>query len=205
FLVSILISAPGFAALDIQHWTLENGARVVFVENHAIPILDISIEFDAGSRREPQAKAGLAALTNAMLARGLSQGRAADGSIEPAMSEAEISDVFADIAAERGSESGRDRAGMSLRTLAASEQREQAVALLGRLLAQPSFPQDFLERDRARTIASIKEAMTKPGPIANRALWEAMYQNHPYARQPSVESIAAITRADLVDFHARHY
>ena len=44
FLIGI---APTHAALHIQSWTLANGARVLFVENHSIPILDVSVEFDA--------------------------------------------------------------------------------------------------------------------------------------------------------------
>ena len=85
------------AALQIQSWTLTNGARVLFVENHSIPVLDISVEFDAGSRRDPEGKAGTASLTNAMLARGV---RESGG--EPAMTEAQLSDAFADTAAQRG-------------------------------------------------------------------------------------------------------
>ncbi|THA34473.1 insulinase family protein, partial [Streptomyces sp. A1136] len=53
------------AALQIQSWSLPNGARVLFVENHAIPMLDLSVEFDAGARRDPDGKSGLASLTNA--------------------------------------------------------------------------------------------------------------------------------------------
>src|ERR1700688_3476843 len=49
---SLLLSGNALAALQIQSWTLDNGARVAFVENHAIPILDVSVEFDAGARRD---------------------------------------------------------------------------------------------------------------------------------------------------------
>jgi zinc protease len=102
----VLLALFGFAssaqaALNIQHWTLENGARVYFVENHSIPMLDVSVEFDAGSRRDPTAQSGLAALTNGMLARGVAQAKLADGSVEAALSEAELSDALADIAAQR--------------------------------------------------------------------------------------------------------
>jgi hypothetical protein len=43
--------APAQAALKIQTWTLQNGAKVLFVENHAIPIFDVKVEFDAGIPR----------------------------------------------------------------------------------------------------------------------------------------------------------
>jgi zinc protease len=195
--------APAQAALKIQTWTLQNGAKVLFVENHAIPIFDVKVEFDAGSRRDPKGKAGTAALTNAMLARGL---RASTSPVaEPAVSEAEISDTFADTAAQRGGEALQDHAGMSLRTLSSRAERDAAVTIISRLLAQPSFPQDFFERDKARTLAAIREDETKPDAIASKAFWRVVYGEHPYAEQETVASVEAITRDDLVAFHQSHY
>jgi hypothetical protein len=124
FLLAFASVGPASAALKIQSWTLANGAKVLFVENHSIPILDISVEFDAGSRRDPQGKAGTAELTNAMLARGIRE--SATPVPEPAMTEAQISDAFADTAAQRGGGTGGDRAGASLRTLLRASSRIRA-------------------------------------------------------------------------------
>lgn len=190
------------AALQIQSWSLPNGARVLFVENHTIPILDLSVDFDAGSRRDPAGKSGVAALTNAMLARGLRAVQSPSGN-ELALSEAQISDGFADTAAVRGARLDEDRSGVTLRTLVT--ERDVAIPLLGRLLAQPSFPQDFLMRDKARTIASIKESLTQPEAIADKAFSRLLYGAHPYGQQLTVESVTAISRDDLLAFHAAHY
>lgn len=198
----LLACSVSHAALQIQSWTLANGARVLFVENHTIPILDVSIDFDAGSRRDPAGKSGTAALTNAMLARGLRASQSANGS-EPAMSEAQISDAFADTAAQRGARLDDDRSGLSLRTLVS--ERDTAVPLLARLLASPSFPEDFLVRDKARTVAAIKESLTKPEVIAAKAFSRLLYGEHPYGQEPTVESITAVTRNDLLAFHTTHY
>lgn len=193
------------AALKIQSWTLDNGARVLFVENHSIPILDLSVTFDAGARRDPAGKSGTAAMTMAMLARGIQKGNAEQGkeSSEPALSEAQISDQFADTAAQRGGNLDDDKASMNLRTLIS--ERATSVPLFARLLAQPSFPADLLARDKARSIADIKESLTRPEAIASRAFAKQLYGTHPYAIQPTVTSIDAITRDDLVAFHATHY
>jgi zinc protease len=203
--VALGCGASAHAALQIQNWTLANGARVYFVENHTIPILDLSVEFDAGSRRDPAARSGLASLTNSMLARGLRETTLADGSVEPALSEAQISDAFADVAAQRGGGAGVDRAGMSVRTLAGARERDQAVTMVARLLAQPAFPDDFLARDKARTVAAIRESLTRPDAIAERAFWRQAYREHPYAVERTEASTNAVTRDDLVAFHAAHY
>jgi zinc protease len=199
-----LFSSNALAALQIQSWTLDNGARVAFVENHSIPMLDISVEFDAGARRDPPGKAGLAGLTNAMLARGVSAGDAATEP-EPALTEAQILDGFADIAAQRGGGAGMDSAGVSLRTLSGATERDRAVTLVARLLAQPSFPEELLKRDRARMIAGIREAETKPEAIAENAFQSALYGTHPYAQHATEASATAIGRDDLIAFHRTYY
>ncbi len=202
-LLAVALTSSAHAALKIESWTLANGARVLFVENHSIPIIDVSVEFDAGSRRDPDGKTGTAALTNAMLARGIHA--VTDPKAEPGLTEAQISDAFADIAAQRNGGVGNDRGGLSLRSLSSADERDTAVELLARLLAHPSFPEEFLVRDKARTIAAIKEALTKPESIASRAFSRVAYGSHPYAREETVESIDAITRADLLAFHRQHY
>lgn len=201
----LLITGSVHAALNIQHWTLDNGARVYFVENHAIPVFDVSVDFDAGARRDPVGKTGTASITNGMLARGIRQATLSDGSTESAMTESEISDALADLAAQRGGGPGSDRAGMSIRTLSTPAERDQSIRLLARLLAHPSIPDDFLRRDKARTISSIKEALTKPESIADKAFWRLAYNGHPYANEATVETVEAITRDDLLEFHQTHY
>lgn len=202
-MLAFVAASPSYAALNIQSWTLSNGARVLFVENHSIPILDVSVEFDAGTRRDPQGKAGTASLTNAMLARGLREVKTPY--VEPAMTEAQISDTFADTAAQRGGGVGGDRAGLTLRTLSSPDERNTSVALLARVLAHPSFPDGLLARDKARLIASIREEETKPESIADKAFWQMLYGSHPYGQQATVATVEPITREDLVAFHERHY
>lgn len=205
-IISLLtVSSFAHAALNIQHWVLDNGARVYFVENHTIPIVDVNVDFDAGARRDAAGKAGLASLTNAMLARGLRQVTLPDGSVEPSMSEAQISNAVADVAAQRGGGAGTDRAGMSMRTLSSKAERDQSVLMLARLLSQPAFPEDLFSRDKARTIAAIKDALTQPDAIASKAFWRLAYNGHPYGSEATVESVESISRDDLVRFHAEHY
>jgi zinc protease len=60
-------------------------------------------------------------------------------------------------------------------------------------------------RDKARTVAAIREAATKPEAIAERAFRQAIYGAHPYGRQASTATVEAITRDDLAAFHRAHY
>lgn len=197
--LGLLASASASAALQIQSWTQPDGARVLFVANHSIPMLDVSVQFDAGQRRDPAGRAGLAELTAASLTRGVA------GGAGPDLSEAQILDGFADVAAQEQAGAGQDRGGVKLRTLSSVPEREAALTLVARMLAHPSFPQAGLERDKALAISGIREELTKPEAIAEKAFMAALYGNHPYAFDADETSVQAITRDDVAAFHRTHY
>ena len=194
------VVATASAAPPVQSWTMENGARVLLVESHAIPVIDISLGFDAGSRRDPPDKVGVAAMTAKMLSKGV---RAAAG--EPALTEAQVSDSLADVAALAGSSASRDSASTTLRTLSGEKTRDVAVGLVAALLSRPAFPEAALQREKTRVAATIKEEDTKPDAIAVKAFMKALYGDHPYGKRATVESVEAIARDDLLSFHRRHY
>ncbi|HEX5737907.1 MAG TPA: insulinase family protein, partial [Hydrogenophaga sp.] len=66
-----LFAAHVQAAIPIEHWTHRSGARVYLVETSTLPMLDVQVNFDGGSRREPLAKAGLASATAGLFSGGV--------------------------------------------------------------------------------------------------------------------------------------
>ncbi len=71
----VIFYAPSaWALLPIQHWTEPSGAEVWLVESPVIPMVDVQVDFDGGSRRDPAAQAGLAASAALMSVQGR-QGR----------------------------------------------------------------------------------------------------------------------------------
>jgi zinc protease len=189
-----LLSRWAGAAPKIEHWLAGSGARVFFVENHDLPMLDVQIDFAAGSVRDPEGKSGVAALTSGMLDLG-----AAD------LDEREIASRLADVGAVLSGGADIERASLHLRTLSADDRRLPALALMRSVLAAPQFPADVLAREKARTIAGLKEAAIRPEVIAARTFWRLLYPGHPYGRDVTPESVASIGRDDLVEFHRRHY
>jgi zinc protease len=77
--------------------------------------------------------------------------------------------------------------------------------LASRLMNHPVFDANILDREKQRSIASIRESMTQPQSIATKALWQSMYPNHPYGQSSTPESIAAITADDLARFHQTYW
>lgn len=188
--------APASAALPIQKWQQTNGAQVYFIQSPTLPMVDVEIDFDAGDRRDPADKAGLASVTAEMASKGI---EARDG--QPALDENQLSDAWADLGAGFGANAGNDRMSFTLRSLTYPDLLDKAVQLAARELAEPSFPDSVWQRERQRMIAAIREADTRPGTVAGRAFGKAVYGTHPYGYDPTAETLSRITVQDMRDFY----
>ena len=196
--LALLLSLPlpAQAALVLQHWQTPHGTPVIFVESHELPILDISVDFPAGSARDPDGEAGLAQLTHILLDQG------AGG-----LSDTDIAHRLADVGAVLGGAFDRDRAGVTLRTLSSEAEKSAALDILTRVLQQPDFPPAVVKREKQRLIAGIREAEADPGTVADKAFYRALYGTHPYAHDESGDpaAIARLTRGDVQTFYRTHY
>ena len=193
-LVSSLIAFSSEAAVKIKHWQTASGSDVYFVENHDLPIIDMALNFPAGSARDTAATSGVAGVTKYMMTLGAA-----------GMNEEVITNKFADIGAILGGELDADRAAFKLRTL--TSEQAKALETFNQILHKPDFPQAVLDREKVRIIAGINESATMPESISSKAFMKALYGAHPYSLDESgeIESITAMKRDDLVAFYKQYY
>ncbi len=196
FLIALFSLFVGLAHAgpQIQHWVAPTGAKVYLVASRDLPILDVQIDFVAGGARSPADKSGVASLTASLLEAGAGD-----------LDEERISARLVDLGAHLSSSSDSDKAGMNLRTLSSAEEKTGALALMRAVLSAPTFPEAVLAREKTRTIESLKEADTRPDAIAGKRFVAALYPGHPYGNVATPESVARITRDDLVNFHKTYY
>lgn len=195
--ISLLaMSISAHAAVNIQHWQTSTGAEVYFVENRGLPIVDVSVNFPAGSARDVAEKSGVAGITRYMMTLGAA-----------GMSDEAISNQLADVGAVLGGEFDTDRAAFKLRTLSSAREQKQALDVFTKILQKPDFPNSVLSREKARIISGLQEAATQPESIGNRAFMQAMYGTHPYSLDESgeIDTVAKIKREDLQAFYAQYY
>ena len=195
--VAGLFCLSTWAAIPVQHWTHSNGAKIYLVESPGIAMVDVRVDLDAGSRRDPPGKSGLASASASMISLGVlasSHGLALD---ENALGEA-----WADLGASFGAGASADRMSFSLRSLSYPDLLPKAVDLAARLIAEPAFPANLWQRNRERSIAAIKEANTRPGTIAGRTFAKAVYGAHPYGTEVTEASLAQISVDDMKALHA---
>ena len=199
WLAGVLCMAGAHAGIPIEHWTQANGAQVFLVQSPGLPMVDVQIDFDAGARRDPAGRAGLASATALMIGKGLK----ARGAM-PALDENAVGEAWADGGALFSASASGDRMSFTLRSLTRTEVLDASMRLAARHLADPAFAADIWTRERERWSASLRESLTKPGTVADRAWTPAVFGTHPYGQQTTPESLLAVSVADMQAFHARH-
>lgn len=195
-LALLFVPCSARALLPIEEWRTASGARVLFVQSHDLPMVDVGVQFPAGSGRDTVEQSGLAAQTLQALRLGGNN-----------LSEEMIASQLAEVGAQLTTLFDADRAGYNLRSLSSTDQLRPAVEVLAGILSRPAFPKAALDRELARAVTSLRESDTRPETIASRHFARLVFRDHPYALRASGEppSIGRLTAADLRRFHQSHY
>jgi len=186
------------AILPIEKLDSVKGAKAYLVQTKALPIVDIEVSIDAGSRYDPIAKSGLSSMAAELMSFGVK-------SSQGVLGEAQIADEIADLGANIGVSVSGERATMRIRSLSRKDLRDRAVLLASLMLSSPTYDEKILEREKQRSITGLLEAQTKPEFVLERRFNKAVYGNYPLANSPSVKSIGAVTVGDVKKFHKQFY
>jgi zinc protease len=178
----------------IHRIVLDNGIVVLVTENQAADIIAGRIFIHAGSCYEPQEKAGLTHLLSSVMTKGCE-----------GLSSLEIAEQVESVGASLSADAATDYFVLSLKTVSADF--AEILALAGRLLRSPTFPENQVALEKRLAIQDIRSQKEQPFALAFEKLRQAMYQDHPYAMSVlgTETSIDSLTRDDLVEFHQRHF
>ncbi|MBT8545747.1 insulinase family protein [Polynucleobacter paneuropaeus] len=186
------------AALPIQQLDSYKGAKAYLVQTQSLPMLDIEISIDAGTRYDPASKAGLAIMTAELLDNGIrSAGRN--------LTEAQIADEIADLGADIKIGVSGERAMILVRCLSRPDIRDRAIQLARLILSSPTYDSVIVNREKQRISAGLLEAETKPDFVLDRRFRKAVYGDYPLGNAVTVKSIAGLSVSDLKQFHQQFY
>ena len=181
-------------AFDVHSHTFANGLKVLLVENPSIPTVSLTASVLAGARYDPEPKAGLAILASRLLDEGTENRTSLE------IAEA-IESVGGAIEADGSFERIIATAGVLKKDI------DLGLELLSDLVIRPIFPQEYVDKEKERTLAEIVSAQDRPQAVAGWAFNELVYQDHPLHR-PShgyPQTVERLTREDLLDFHRRYF
>jgi len=184
------------AGMPIQRWSLATGTQVYLITTPNLPMLDVQIDFDAGSRRDPSDKSGLSSALAMMMSKGVQATPS-----RPALDENQLGEAWADLGAAFMATPGQDRFSFRLRTLTEPVVLTESVELAAQQMGRPSFDSKVFIRERDKALAGLKESLTQPGVVAGRAFAKAVYPEHPYGALVTADSLQLIQIADLQNFY----
>ncbi|HLJ59606.1 MAG TPA: pitrilysin family protein [bacterium] len=174
---------------------LTGGAVALVRESRATSALTVRGYLPAGAIREPAGREGLALLTASLLTRGTALHTSESLALTLDSLGASLS-VRADVE------------GVSFGVRCLSEDAGRMLDLLAEVLIRPTFPADETEKQRAKLITGIRESRHDTRAMADKAFRAAAFPlGHPYHRplEGEEETVAALTRDQLADFHRRWY
>ena len=185
---------PDLAFPEIQRAELKNGLKVVLAERHAVPVINISLQFDAGYAADSFGKPGTADFTASMMDEGTSERSALEISLEAEKLGAVIS-----------TNTNLDMSSLSLSAMA--DKLTPSLELFSDVVRNPAFDQAEIDRLRPRWIAQINQEKSQPVQLALRNLPPLLYgSDHAYGipltGSGTEDSINSLTREDMQSFHA---
>jgi len=169
---------------------LDNGITLFLVEDHRLPIINLSARVGVGSVNEPADKIGLAGITGAVMRTGGSASMTGD----------EIDETLESIGASVETSIGRVSGSASMNVL--KENVDVALPILADVLMNPAFPEEKIELEKVEARSTIARRNDDPTDMGFREFSKLIYgEESVYARHSEYATIDAIARDDLVDFH----
>ncbi len=172
---------------------LKNGMIVYMLENHELPLVNVTAYVKTGSIYDPADKTGLAGITGEVMRSGGTQ------AIPPDRLDAELEFMASSIETSIGPESGSANFSCLTKNL------DRTMELFAQVLMHPAFDEERLNVAKNGAIDALRRQNDDPKAVADRELGKAVYAGHPLGRYPTIASISAITRDDLVAFHRRYF
>lgn len=177
-----------------QEFRLANGLKVLLVERHDLPLVQVQVVFRAGRLFEPASKAGVANLTANLLTKGTASRTAT-----------QIADAIDFVGGALSVDSGTDMAIASLAVV--KKDLPTGLELLADVLTHPAFSAEELDRARGQAIARLRSSLDDADAVLGTAYDRAVFGQHPYGRSDlgTAASLAGLTREDVVAYHQDRY
>jgi predicted Zn-dependent peptidase len=174
--------------------TLPNGMKLYLLEDRELPMVEGTAYIRTGSVYVPGEKMGLAGLFGATQRGGGTKSRTPEA----------INETLDQIAASVGTSVTNEYATATFSVM--KSDLDTGLAIFADVLMNPAFGQQQVDLEKAQMLEGLRRRNDDPQQLARREFFKKLYgADHPYGREPSVESVSKLTREDLVAFHQRYY
>lgn len=168
----------------VKQFTLASGIKVYLVEQHALPLISIDLNFDGGGITDPAGKEGLSGICMSMLTEGTEK-----------LDKIKYSEALADVASNISAYAGDDSIGITMSSL--SKHLAATFAVFVDTLRAPAFRASDFERMVKRRIESVRQAKGSPAGVSGRVFSSVLFgRAHPLGTVVTEQTLQAITVDD---------
>jgi zinc protease len=180
---------------EIQTFDLENKLKVFFVQKNDLPILQLNMIINGGSKFDPDNKKGLANLTSMMIDEGAGNFNAL-----------ELSDEFDTLGSNFNIGASQDNIFLSLQTL--KEYFQRSLDLFSTVITKPHLNQTDFDREKRKVLIKILQLKDEPDQIADSAYEYLVFgKDNPYSSSTlgDEKSVNDISNEDLKFFYDLYF
>ena len=178
---------------EFQTSKLSNGLNLILVERNSIPLIQFSLQLNAGYAADQFGAPGRASLSMNVLDQGTTSRSAND-----------ISQELERLGASIEAGSNLDYSYVNLSSLKAN--LTSSLEIYSDIILNPNFSAEEIERQRQLMISRIRQEQATPSSMAQRVFPRLLFgEDHPYSLpmtgSGNESSVMGMTRSDLVEFH----
>src|SRR6266568_5021406 len=178
-----------------QEATLPNGLRVILLESHRVPTFSMQMVVMSGGLSDPADYHGLASFTAGLLREGTTTRKSKD-----------VAEQADTMGATLTAVSGLANFTSTITSSGLVENFDQALGLFSDVILHPTFPQEEIDKYKARQLQQQQFQRSIPQFLAQERFVRAIYGNHPAGMiTPPMDSIRKISSADVAGFHSKYY
>ena len=189
----LLAAQNNFKVPHFEKFKLKNGLTVYLMEQHEVPLINVSAVFDAGSIQDG-GRMGLASITAEALLLGTQH-----------FTKAQIEEITDFAGATLSAEASRESAG--IRASFAAKDQDSILNVIRQVLLYPTFHTGEFEKHKQRKLLELAQQKESPRAVIRNYFNKFIFDNHPYANPPSGTPLALekIKAADVRDFYQTYY
>jgi len=172
---------------------LENGIVLYMLEDHELPLVNLSAVIRMGSYYDPPGKEGLAEITGTVMRTGGTESMTGD----------QIDETLDFLAGSITVSVGTDSCTLSMSVL--EKDIDKGLKIFSDILTCPVFSSEKLKTAKILEREALERIHDNPQKIAFREFRRLLYRGDPRGRLSSIESIGKIERDDLLAFYRRFF
>jgi zinc protease len=192
-MVSVAQNQASFKLPAYEKLVLKNGLTVYLMEQHEVPMINVSVILPAGAIYDKDQN-GLAAMTADALMNGTRS-----------FTKSQIEEQLDFVGATVNVYASKESAGLGARF--ASKDRDKVLGIISEILMAPSFDTTEFEKDKQLRMAGLEQAKESPRAVIDDYFSQLMFSGHVYANPPGgrISTVSKISTADARRFYNSYY